>query len=259
MEGCETLSSAIGGAVKASVGGKDAAVAFSGGLDSGIVAAFVKRHASSATLYTAGVADAYDVRESESASRLLDMPWRHLLITDGDLLDCVADMVRITGTTSPVTLSFEIPLYYVAKHCREDTIIGGQGADELFAGFSKYVGLDEVALGEAMGADMAVLLNQTLAHERAVASNFGKTVAYPYLDRNVVDFVSRLDVGDLMPSEVRKGCLRDVAEHIGYPEIAAKKKKAAQYGCGAMHRLRAIAKSRGVTVKGLIDSIAGGV
>lgn len=258
MDTCGTLNSAIEGAVRKLVSGKDVAVAFSGGLDSGVVAALTKKYASSATLYTAGVADAYDVLESESMSRVLDMKWKHLLISDQDLFDCVADMIRITGTRSPVTLSFEIPLYYVSKHCREENIIGGQGADELFAGFSKYVGMSEDELRESMDADMAKLLNQTLSHERAVAAHFGKKIHYPYLEPVVTEFVSRMDMEDLMPGEVRKKCLREVAESLGHPEIAAKKKKAAQYGSGAMHRLRGIAKERGTTVKGLIDALSEG-
>ena len=67
-----------------------------------------------------------------------------------------------------------------------------------------------------------------------------------------MDVVGRMDMRDLMPGDVRKESLRKVAESIGQPEVAAKKKKAAQYGSGAMNLLRRIARSEGKTVNDMI-------
>ena len=101
-------------------------------------------------------------------------------------------------------------------------------------------------------ADMMRLLTKTLSHEKAVSEHFGKKVLYPYLDRKVVDVVDRMDMRDLMPGDVRKESLRKVAESIGQPEVAAKMKKAAQYGSGAMNLFRRIARSEGKTVNDMI-------
>ncbi|NLN71966.1 MAG: asparagine synthase [Thermoplasmatales archaeon] len=237
------------------VRGKTVAVAFSGGLDSSTVAAIVKDEAESATLYTSGVDDAYDVNESREMAGILGMDWRHILISEGDLEDCVRHMIRITGTVNPITLSFEIPFYYVAKHSEEHYIIGGQGADELFAGYAKYIGLSDPELRDMMNADMCRLLDETLAHEKAVAGEFGKEVMYPYLDDRIAKAVGKMDIGDLAPGDIRKRALREVAEDLRYPEIAAKKKKAAQYGSGSMRLLRRIAKSKGMTVREMTEGM----
>ena len=252
MDVSAELTAALRATIKDMVEGKDIAVAFSGGLDSGIVAAIAKEYALSVRLYTAGVKDAYDVLESESLSRTLGLEWEHILITEEDLEDCIRDMIGITGTVNPITLSFEIPLYYVSKNVKEDLIIGGQGADELFAGYSKYVGLPEDEFKDLRDADMARLFNETLAHERMVSEHFGKKVLYPYLDKRVMDTVGRIDIKDLIPGDVRKENLRKVAEEIGQPEVAAKKKKAAQYGSGGMNLFRKIAKKKGVTVNEMV-------
>lgn len=237
------------------VRGRTVAVAFSGGLDSGIVAAIARDAARSAVLYTSGVDDAYDVNESRDMAGILGMEWHHVRISEEDIEDCVRHMIGITGTVNPVTLSFEIPFYYVAKHASEPYIIGGQGADELFAGYSKYIGLSEPDLRDMMNADMCRLLNETLAHERAVAKEFGKEVLYPFLDSRVAKAVGAIDIGDLAPGDVRKKSLREVAEDIGQPEVAAKKKKAAQYGSGSMSLLRRIARSKGMTVREMIEGM----
>ncbi len=244
--------------IRGMVEGKDVAVAFSGGLDSGIVAAIAKEYAHSVKLYTAGVKDAYDVMESKEVAGILGLEWEHILITEVDLEDCIREMVRVTGTVNPITLSFEIPLFYVSKTVKEDLIIGGQGADELFAGYSKYVGLSEGEFKDLREADMARLFNETLAHERMVSEHFGKTVLYPYLDRDVMETVGKIDMKDLIPGEVRKENLRRVAENIGQPVVAAKKKKAAQYGSGAMNLFRKIAKAKGVTVNEMVMGMKDG-
>ena len=249
------LTGILRAVIREMVEGKDIAVAFSGGLDSGIVAAIAKEYAASAKLYTAGVADAYDVLESKSLAETLGMEWEHILITEDDLEDNIKEMIGVTGTVNPITLSFEIPLFYVSRSVKEKYIIGGQGADELFAGYSKYVGLPEDEFKDLREADMARLFKDTLAHERMVSDHFGKTILYPYLDKRVMDAVGKIDMKDLIPGEVRKENLRKVAESIGQPEVAAKKKKAAQYGSGAMNLFRKIAKKKGMTVNEMVTGM----
>ncbi|MFA6710024.1 MAG: asparagine synthase-related protein [Candidatus Methanomethylophilaceae archaeon] len=246
------LTSVMKETIRGMVEGKDVAVAFSGGLDSGIVAAMTKEYARSVRLYTAGVEDAYDVIASRELAEILGLPWEHILISKDNLETNIREMIEVSGTDNPITLSFEIPLFYVSKNIGEKYIIGGQGADELFAGYSKYIGLSEDALRDQMEADMISLLTDTLSHERSVSEHFGKTILYPYLDKRVIDVVKTMDMKDLVPGEIRKETLRKVAEMIGQPEIAAKKKKAAQYGSGAMSLFRKIAKKKGITVSEFI-------
>lgn len=252
------LTSVLRSAIRRMVEGRDVAVAFSGGLDSGIVAAIAKDYASSVKLYTAGVKDAYDVLESESVAEILGLEWEHILITEDELEGNIREMIDVTGTVNPITLSFEIPLFYVSKNVQQRYIIGGQGADELFAGYSKYIGLSEDEFKDLREADMARLFNYTLAHEKMVADHFGKEILYPYLDRDVMDLVGRIDMKDLIPGDVRKENLRKVADNIGQPVVAAKKKKAAQYGSGAMNLFRKIAKKKGMTVNEMITGMKDG-
>ncbi|MDR2866437.1 MAG: asparagine synthase [Methanomassiliicoccaceae archaeon] len=245
------LTSALEASIKETVLGKKAAIAFSGGLDSGIVTVLCKKYAD-VTLYTVGVKDAYDVKASEEMAKILGSRWRHLEISEGTLEEALPEMIRITGTVNPITLSFEVPLYYVLKYSEEDTVLGGQGADELFAGYSKYIGLSRETLADAVRDDMAQLLNVTLMHERAVARHFDKTAAYPYLDERVVSFVNRIGMSGVQEGEVRKPLLRDVARSLGHPELAEKPKKSAQYGSGTMVAMRSMAKKRNMTVREMI-------
>ena len=130
----ENLERAIVSAIRAGVEDQDVAVAFSGGLDSGLVAAVAKDYARSVTLYTSGKDQSYDVVMAQDMSERLGLPWLHIPITKDNIEARLREMISITRTSSPLTLSFELPLFFVCKTVHEKYILGGQGSDELFYG-----------------------------------------------------------------------------------------------------------------------------
>lgn len=252
----EQLAETLDNAVERSMSERTA-VAFSGGLDSGVIAVMAKRHGH-VVLYTVGTEGSYDVNASKELAEIIGVEWVHIRLTEDELESDLKDMIAMTGTLNPITLSFEIPLFCVMKHSKEDTILSGQGADELFAGYAKYESLDDDDLRDRMNKDMMELLKTTLVHEMKMAEHFGKTMGYPYLNDDVLDIVKGMEIKDIAPREVRKSVLRDVATLLNQPEIAAKPKKAAQYGSGTMDTLRKIAKKKGTTVSGLVTMLSEG-
>ncbi len=253
----ENLERAIVSAIRNDVEDKDIAVAFSGGLDSGLVAAVAKDYARSVTLYTSGRDQSYDVVMAEEMSEQLGLPWLHIPITEENIESRLREMITITRTSSPLTLSFELPLFFVCKTVREKYIIGGQGSDELFYGYNKYVGMPDDELERARKSDLGKLITSTIPHETMVADHFGKKIYYPYMDPIVTMQVNAMDLDVLKPKDAdsRKMLLRDIARNLGYPFIADKKKKAAQYGSGTMDLVKALAKKRDMTYSELVDSI----
>ncbi len=253
----ENLERAIVSAIKNDVEDQDVAVAFSGGLDSGLVAAISKDYARSVTLYTSGRDKSYDVVMAQEMSEKLGLPWLHIPITEDNIESRLREMITITGTSSPLTLSFELPMFFVCRTVHEKYIIGGQGSDELFYGYSKYVGLPDDELVRLRKTDMGKLITSTIPHETLVADHFGKRIYYPYMDPLVTMQVNAMDLDELKPKDKdsRKMLLREIARDLGYPFIADKRKKAAQYGSGTMDLVRDVAKRKGMTYSELVDSI----
>ena len=252
------LLEALDRAVRSMTAGRDIAVAFSGGLDSGVVAALAKKYARSVRLYTVGTDDSYDVQAARDMCQHLDMEWEHIVLDEDSLIEGLRESIKVTGTVDPIVLSFEVPLMMILPRVKETYVIGGQGADETLWGYSKYLDLSESELRTVVERDMRKLREVTLAHESKMALRYGKTVLYPFLDSVVQDAVSDLPFEYMRPvGDNRKRPLKDAALELGYPEIAGKTKKAAQYGTGSMNMIKRIAKRNGQSVSEFIGSLEG--
>jgi asparagine synthase (glutamine-hydrolysing) len=259
VSGSGTLKAALDEAVRGAVQNKRVAIAFSGGLDSGIIAAMAREYAEEAMLYTVGSEDSHDLREAVASAKELGMHLIHIPIGEDEVINSLREMIKVTGTKDPVVLSFELPLFQVCKNCREADVLSGQGADELFAGYSKYVGLDRSSLEKMIEDDVKKLNEVTLVHESRVADHFGKNVRYPFLDSLVMQKADEIDVDERIPGDdpmSRKKALRDVAEMMGCISISLKGKKAAQYGSGAMAIIKKICRDRNMTYSELIEALS---
>jgi len=112
MDRTETLLKALDAAV-AKVPA-DAAISFSGGLDSGILAGLAKRRGRP-TLYTVGVEGAADLIAAEEAAAFLELPWTPIIVNQDDILRSARALLSVIPPDDPVAISFELPLHMVAS------------------------------------------------------------------------------------------------------------------------------------------------
>lgn len=228
--------------------GPEVAVMFSGGVDSCVVAMLASRHAK-VTLYTVGVEGAHDLRVAEGTADRMRLGWEGILVSGAELLEAIPVVAGAIGTDSPLTISFELPLYFVARGACEQHILCGQGADELFGGYARYEAMEPRARRESMGSDALELLSKGMPSERRLASVFGKDMGHPFLDPRVMVLASKLPDEMLVHDGVRKVALREVAEALGLEEESRRPKKAAQYGSGIMKAMKTMARKEGLTLR----------
>ena len=244
-------------AVRNAVEGKDVAVAFSGGLDSGLISAIAKRYANSVHLYTCGTDKAHDVIMAKDLSDKLELPWTQVQISKRNVELLIKEMVSATGTTDPFTISYELQLFCVCREAKENVVITGQGADEYFMGCAKFV--DQPDKDYEMQKDAAVerLLKVSIPCEKAIAKHFGKDLLYPYMTEEVLAEIRKLDQDDLRPKDMdsRKSILRDIAVNLGQPCIAERKKKSSQYGSETTNIIRMLSREKGMFYNEYIASL----
>ena len=251
----ETISGIIDDTVRGMVSGRRVAVAFSGGLDSGLIGGLSMRYADSVTFYVAGVRGCHDIEAAKSAAA--EMGARLEVIEVTDAVSVIRDQMEVTGCTNPLMLAFSSPLFCVLRGCSEDYVIGGTGADEVFGGYNKYVAVPDEELKGRMKEDTGRYWSETFPHEEKIASVFGKTILRPYLDEGLTSFVDSLPPEVIRPRpEDRKRLLCDAAEELGFGFLASRPKKAAQYGSGILDAVKAVCRERGIEYNQLVSELS---
>ena len=130
----EALGNAIESAVRKACEGKEVGVAFSGGMDSGLVAALAKKYARSVTCYTCGTDDSFDVQAGRELAEKLGLPWVHCRISEESIENDIRELIMATKVSDPFTISYELQLFTVCRAAHEPVILTGQGSDEYFGG-----------------------------------------------------------------------------------------------------------------------------
>jgi asparagine synthase (glutamine-hydrolysing) len=250
MKEAETLSRLLGDSVAGLVGDSDVvAVPFSGGIDSSVIAHLARRH-SEVRLYTCGLEYSHDLKMARKASKLMSLLLNEIIIDKDDVLMAIPEVERILETKDPAKVTIALPLYLTTKGVKEEVMLVGQGADELFGGYARYTKMERKELERSLARDFEDLICDDVLGWVKIAAEFSKEVKFPYLGREVVNMAlcipSRLKVRE----GERKIVLRAAAEKMMIPmEISAAPKKAAQFGTGIAPLINKLAKKRGQNLK----------
>jgi len=233
-------------------------IMFSGGLDSSLIAFLTKDCAVNAkiTLYTVGTFGSHDLSYAELASKILGMNLKKIEIFPEDIMAAIPKLVNIIRTTHPVKISFELPLYLCLERVDERVMLSGQGADELFGGYARYLTMDEEKLRVALRRDFESLISQDINMDYRIADYFNKTLRMPYLDEDVIKVATQIPIEYKVNKGRRKIILSKVALELKLPnELINKDKKAAQYSSGIIRELRRLAKKKKMSVHEIIEHL----
>ncbi|WP_262178608.1 asparagine synthase C-terminal domain-containing protein [Haloarcula laminariae] len=251
FEDRETAVERVRDAVETSVDAVDTdglAIAFSGGVDSALLAARLD-----APLYVAGFPESHDVGAARSAAERLDRELHVVELTHDAIERAVPEIAAATGRTDAMSVQIALPLYLTAERVAADgfdRLALGQGADELFGGYAKVEKAPDDPRVEAdtvRGAQREVVrtLPEQLPRDVLALRAAGVEPVTPILHDRVVSAALRLDDEMLVDGETRKWALRQAALHSLPESIAMRDKKAAQYGSLAARELDRLARQAG--------------
>ena len=237
----------LASAIETAVGlrSDEGVVALSGGVDSALVAAIARREC-----VVVGIEGSGDLERARSVADLLRLKLEEALIDPGRIEEALVAVLPVIPSPNPVDASIAATLYFAAEWAAQhghQRILAGQGADELFGGYARY--LETTTLAADLERDFSGLPLQ-LARDQAVADLFGARFSLPYLDVRVVKAAQAMPSEEKVGGGIRKRPLREVAAHFMPNEVAYREKKAMQYGSGVMREMKRLARRRGYQTVG---------
>lgn len=245
---------------------KEIAVAFSGGLDSSVVAFLASKCGVKVNLLHVSLENQAETEEGMKAADELNLPLHVHLFKDSDVEKTLPKVVDLIEEPDPIKASIGLPFYWAAEKAAEagfKVMLAGQGADELFGGYQRYVneccqdGSEKVR--KTMFNDVVRIHESNLERDLKITSFHDVELRLPFGSFDLAEFALGLPVEFKIENKtdtLRKLVLRKMALNAGVSAaIAEKPKKAVQYSTGINDAVKRIAKNHQKTVNEYINEL----
>jgi asparagine synthase (glutamine-hydrolysing) len=231
------------------------AIAFSGGVDSALLAKICASTKHTMTLLTVGFLSSRDIQLSRAMQNTLQMPLADRVIAIDEMEEGLTQVLRVIEWNRISRLEICLGFYFVfklASTLQLSTVLSAHGTDELFCGYHAYreVYDDETAVTTLMRNLVETAQADKLEVDK-LARLFDIDYHCPFLSDSFIEYAMNVPQ-DLKITHhddtLRKHLLRHVATHLGVPEhVASRPKKAFQYSAGIHKAIKHLAKHRGYT------------
>jgi asparagine synthase (glutamine-hydrolysing) len=166
----------------------------SGGLDSSAVAALAQPHVRELHTFSAGLLGAPDLEFARRVAGFLDSEHHEVYVTLDDILAALPEVIYHLESFDALLVRSSVTNYLVAQRAADyvESVLSGEGADELFAG---YAYLEEVECGQLPDELVDItrrLHNTALQRVDRSASAHGLVAHVPFLDLDIVDYAMHI-------------------------------------------------------------------
>ena len=248
-----TLKNNLIKSVKKRVQGlSEVGILFSGGIDSTILAKIVSDLGINVTLYSVGHENSPDLTFAKKAAEAMNLPLKTKKVDINDVKNYLMPVLNAIEEFNIMKIGVGMPAYIAAEMAHHDglkVILSGQGADELFAGYHRYLKFYEEKgelASEDLKEDILNLYHVNLQRDDAVTMANSVELRVPYLDLDIINTAMNIPMKYKINGKddnLRKCILREIGAELGVPEeIVKRPKKAAQYGSGIHKMLKKVLK-----------------
>ena len=248
------------------IGLEKVAVAFSGGLDSSLLAFLTNKVGTNVNLVSVSLENQSEIEYVKKAAEALKLPLHTRLFKEEDVEKIIPKVLWLIEEADPIKLSIGIPFYWTAETAAKlgfKVLLAGQGADELFAGYKRYLNIysnyGAKKAQEAVITDILKLYEKNFERDFKICNFHNVELRLPFASHELVKFAISLPLKLKIQSSndtLRKHILREAAKKFGFPQfIVDKPKRAIQYATGVSKVIEKLAKKEKLSVKGYVEKI----
>ena len=241
--------------------------AFSGGLDSTLVAYAARENELGPELITVGLKGQAELEHARRVAKELGLDITVRELSQSEIMDRLGEVVETVESTDSTLVGHSVPLFFVCEVAKEmgmGHLLVGQLSDELFAGYGRF---EELALKhhfleakkEVLRSVLAAATNDFEPGDKlAVSHRLELQCPFAYLP--LVDYALSIPISLKLRltgnGVVRKYVLRRLAASWKLPEsVVNRPKKAVQYSSGVQKVLLKEAKKRKMKLSDMLESL----
>jgi asparagine synthase (glutamine-hydrolysing) len=255
------LQSLLQQSVKERVSGlREVAVAFSGGIDSSLIAFLAKNTGADVHLIHISLKNQSETEHAKKVAEELELPIHVYVYDEEDVQKILPQVLWLIEEPDPVKASIGIPFYWTAEEAAKmnlKVMLAGQGADELFGGYKRYVDdyskYDGEKVYKILFDDVLKMYETNLERDFKICNFHNVELRLPFATYQLAKFATNLPIAlkvKLPDDGSRKLVLRQVAKNLKLPLfITEKPKKAIQYATGVNKTLMKFADKKELSVK----------
>ena len=213
------------------------AISLSGGLDSSIIAYFLKQRKPTSVAIIAEDFVAKDLTYCQMISKEMGLPLTIHNVKTEQILEAIEDTIKILKNFNDIEVRNNVVMYLAikwAKNNGEKSIITGDGADELFAGYSFMINKSEDELEREIKRICSIMHFPT----QEIGKALGIAIESPFLNEKVIRLAEKIPVNLKIREEGGKKhgkwILRKTFEKNIPQKIAWREKSPMQDGSGTV-------------------------
>ena len=210
-------------------------IALSGGLDSSIIAYFLKHRKPKAIAVITEDFISTDLAYCQRIAKEMDLPLTIHHVKTAMILEAVEETIKILKNFNDIEIRNNVVMYLAVKWVKDQGLKGvitGDGADELFAGYNFLVNKPKDELDKEIQRVCSVMHFPT----QKIGDALGIKIESPFLDEKIVEFAkkipSELKVNNKEGKHYGKWILRKTFEKEIPYQIAWREKSPMQEGSG---------------------------
>jgi len=220
----------------------------SGGLDSSIIAAVARQHMPELHTFSVGIEGSRDLEAARRVAKHIGSIHHEYIYSTAEVVETLPEIIYHLESFDQDLVRSAIPTWFCARMAAEKVkvILTGEGADELFAGYTYHKGItDPDELHSELRHSITRLHNINLQRVDRMTMRHAIEARVPFLDSEVIEMAQTVPpelklYSDSMGRRIEKWILRKAFEDLLPPEIVWRNKEQFDEGSGMVDMLPAV-------------------